>query len=766
MEPVVDNEKNALILDLLPKNFTYKILKYICDENMFNFDLVFRVNVKTVSEVNNFLSELNRSLGCSFNIRSGRPDRHQNNTAARSQLRGFRKCCLNVSDSENKENRQPGKNTNCQAKFNFRLENPLSKQTDEKKIKEDFPLWIDLHFFHNHALERAEHVKYLSVSQDTKSAFTKMFEYGYTPRSAHNNMRKLIKSDYPDTWPQKFADRSILPSIFWCYYWHRLWLERHIGGRDGLDSYIKAEEMIKQFDSTCKSEFPLADGEMYAKIDQSQTGQTVVAIVDPFMRRVHKAIPQSGDLVLIDATSNLDRNDTKLFHMICPSLIGGLPLALLITTREDAETVQFGLEMLKSILPSDAFFGRGNVIGPQLFMSDDSDVLRRAIKNTWSYAVLLLCIFHVLQAQWTWLWDSNHGIAKDDRPHLLKLFRNVVYAESEPKLDDCLKILYADPIFQKYPLFKLHLERDTLPKKDAWSLAHRISAKLPTSNNNTNNLVETSFRYTKEEQFNRHKAYNLPDMLTLLLDQSEFYANKCVDAANNVILRWLKNCHSKYVFKTPNIDPESIIQISQCSYLVPSEKNSATSYFVDMERRTCVCPQGQLKGPCKHKYLVSIVKGIPCFDVVSSENPEVRRILMFVGTGKDFPLDWFLPLQAKNVPDPSPLAYLQSSNIAPNINTQLNANAEVQDFETSNQKVATITSDIDVKEKFVNTISHLQQKLFARIDSDLIGYSKAIEAFSKTVQKLPSTSDTALQKVLYGFGKSVTQVGNFIYQNQ
>ena len=62
------------------------------------------------------------------------------------------------------------------------------------------------------------------------------------------------------------------------------------------------------------------------------------------MRRVHKLIPQSGELVLIDATNNLDRNDSKLFHLMCPSVIGALPVPVIITTQEDSETIKFGLE--------------------------------------------------------------------------------------------------------------------------------------------------------------------------------------------------------------------------------------------------------------------------------------------------------------------------------------------------------------------------------------------------------------------------------------
>ena len=38
----------------------------------------------------------------------------------------------------------------------------------------------------------------------------------------------------------------------------------------------------------------------------------------------------------------------------------------MITTREDEETIVFGLQLLKSVLPAGAFYGRGTAKGPVL----------------------------------------------------------------------------------------------------------------------------------------------------------------------------------------------------------------------------------------------------------------------------------------------------------------------------------------------------------------------------------------------------------------
>ena len=95
--------------------------------------------------------------------------------------------------------------------------------------------------------------------------------------------------------------------------------------------------------------------------------------------------------------------------------------------------------------------------------------------------------------------------------------------------------MYVSKVCVKYPNFQAHLMAHTQPRINACCLEHRVTNKLPTSNNNTNNLVECSIRHTKKTQLNRHKAYNLCDLLSLLLDNSEFYQNKCVDCGNKVL---------------------------------------------------------------------------------------------------------------------------------------------------------------------------------------------------------------------------------------
>ena len=94
---------------------------------LLQFNLEVRANVNTVTKVNTFLSELNDSVGCTSLYRV--EDQTEHKTLV-----------------QDKENRQPVKKHQCEAKLNFSLDNPISKCKEERKMKENFPIWLNLHY--------------------------------------------------------------------------------------------------------------------------------------------------------------------------------------------------------------------------------------------------------------------------------------------------------------------------------------------------------------------------------------------------------------------------------------------------------------------------------------------------------------------------------------------------------------------------------------------------------------------------------------------
>ena len=56
----------------------------------------------------------------------------------------------------------------------------------------------------------------------------------------------------------------------------------------------------------------------------------VVTIVTPLMKRVHKDIKQAAELVFVDATSNTEAHNLKVFLLCTHCVAGVLPCGLLI----------------------------------------------------------------------------------------------------------------------------------------------------------------------------------------------------------------------------------------------------------------------------------------------------------------------------------------------------------------------------------------------------------------------------------------------------
>merc|ERR1712208_63137 len=89
---------------------------------------------------------------------------------------------------------------------------------------------------------------------------------------------------------------------------------------------------------------------------------------------------------------------------------------------------------------------------------------------------------------------------------------------------------------------------------------------------------------------------------------------------------------------------------------------------------------------------------------------------------------------------------------------EINNNMDM-DIEDVNINITTETPNaVDVKNKLDIVLGRLRDKISARIEHDPTGYSKTINCLDNTVTKLPTSRDSALQKSLFSFGKSITQV--------
>ena len=203
----------------------------------------------------------------------------------------------------------------------------------------------------------------------------------------------------------------------------------------------KGEEMIatirEMVDASSSMKFKILDD-----------GQIVIAICTPLMQRVHSLLKHSGEVVFMDASSNMDRYNCSVFLLLTHSCVGGLPIGVLVTTSETESTITAALEVYKSMLPGDCFGGRG-LEGPQLFLTDDCKAEHKAINAAFPQSVLLLCVFHVLQATWRWLWNAANKVPKERRPEHLQQMKRLIYASSRDEMERLFEESIENPTLQK-----------------------------------------------------------------------------------------------------------------------------------------------------------------------------------------------------------------------------------------------------------------------------------------------------------------------------
>ena len=106
-----------------------------------------------------------------------------------------------------------------------------------------------------------------------------------------------------------------------------------------------------------------------------------------------------------------------------------------------------GFQLLKDVLGQSAFYSSGY---PKCVITDDSDAERGALAEVWPQSKLLLCIFHVLQAAWRWLWNSKNAIAKSDRKSLISVLKSLVYAGCEDTFNTSWNASKGSQLSQKY----------------------------------------------------------------------------------------------------------------------------------------------------------------------------------------------------------------------------------------------------------------------------------------------------------------------------
>jgi len=186
----------------------------------------------------------------------------------------------------------------------------------------------------------------------------------------------------------------------------------------GKEMITSLKDAVEQYNVECS--------ETGALMNNFEDGNFITAIASPLMKRISSGLDESGEILFIEASGNVDRYGCKIFLIYTNRCAGGLPVSIIILTSESTSIISRGLKFWTDIFSQSSSGGRSKR-GSKVFMSDDSKSERNALNENFPEATLLLCIFHVLQATWRYLWDSNPGIILQHRQILYNENTNMMY---------------------------------------------------------------------------------------------------------------------------------------------------------------------------------------------------------------------------------------------------------------------------------------------------------------------------------------------------
>ena len=283
--------------------------------------------------------------------------------------------------------------------------------------------------------------------------------------------------------------------------------------------------------------------------------------------------------------------------------------------------------MLK-VLPEGSFYGSKN--GPKVVMTDDSNIEREAISQTWPNAHLLLCVFHFLQSHWTWLYEGKNKFKNEHRAILIGKVKELVYSKTEKYLMDAYSKLLKNDIVAMYPNFQSHIKVHWL-RRQQMAICYR--SNIITRGNNTNNISEAGIKIAKELIFGRIKAYNLIQMFQFVTGFETYMKRRLLSIAHN---RFDNFISTKYkVLLADKIDKSSItvLDFTKKMFLVNTSRDSKVTYRVDMEIGTCSCEIGKNGSPRSHQAAIVLHYNIESVNFVPTLHPSLRQDIAFLALG-------------------------------------------------------------------------------------------------------------------------------------
>eukprot|EP00057_Strongylocentrotus_purpuratus_P017237 XP_011671711.1 PREDICTED: uncharacterized protein LOC105441859 [Strongylocentrotus purpuratus] len=627
-------KNHTSLYESLPPDYAYHICNYqeVADGK---YEAEFRIDISNEDDAKLWLEKYQQLTKVTFRVGATKLKNGWVNL-----FKVFYRCQhKTLPRSETASQKMSSKNTNCPAKLAVTVKKIPGKLSRAKSKDLHLPAYqtvVKISHTHNHMNDSADTLKHRDVSKETIEKFKDLFSKGHSPASALNTHKLDLQLQYDQDYVYEAADRANCPDTQFCHRLYRKIFDKAYGAASGEKMLSDLEAAIAGYNSEV--------GEVCAKIDQVNN-KIAIALCSPLMKRCSQKHEYSRELVFIDATGGMDRYDCRVFMLLTHSAAGGLPVGCLIVTSESRDCITLALKLYLDIIPKDAFFGRGT-LGPRVFLSDDSEAERQSLAAVFPDATLILCVFHLLQAVWRFLWEGKNQIRKEHRPQLLFAVKKMTFSMSENTLEEAYEELQGSDVARLYPNFLAHVEK-LYSRRQAWAVCYRQD--LPTRGNNTNNYAEAAMRILKDQIFERVRAYNVVQLFDFLVTRvSSYYERRLTDLANG---RVDVTVSRKYLPGGSSIPATSITKIGAHCYEVKSETKEETKYNVDTEIGVCTCITGMNGAPCKHQYAVVRHFNETSLNFLPLRDPHLREHMLFLATGqKNVRPGWFTSLPIAGLP--------------------------------------------------------------------------------------------------------------------
>jgi hypothetical protein len=329
-----------------------------------------------------------------------------------------------------------------------------------------------------------------------------------------------------------------------------------------------------------------------------------IAIVTPIMRRAH-SLQCAGEIVFVDSSGSCDQGGSTVTFLFTACKTGGIPLGVVIHESQSESNYKQAFDLLLNVIGPNGFGKKGQ---PSVVMTDDSAAERSALKQVFPLAELLLCAFHICQAMWRWLWDSNHRISNTDKQQLMHDFRLVVFEHDTVQVEELFKGLIMSRQAKQYPHFITYVGSLWLRRKE-WCLSFRTS--LQTKGNNTNNIVEASIRIFKDIVLDRCRAFNAAALVDFICNILESYHQRRLLKFASCKVTGPELHYRRFCSRAATL---TVVSVSNSTFHVTSATDDQLLYTVSTADGVvlCDCYAGQGGAFCKHICAVALAGNAQC----------------------------------------------------------------------------------------------------------------------------------------------------------